>query len=87
MGDEIYRSFFIYFWQLELPFGSLPTEIDAGSCHYPQARLLHSSEVVVAVAGDIICLHVDAVFLGIPHQLAIHLGVWMIAIHALLPTY
>ena len=87
MGDEIYRSFFIYFWQHELPFGSLPTEIDACSSHNPQAWLLHGSEVIVAVAGDIVCLYVDAVFLGIPHQLAIHLGIWMIAIHALLPTY
>ena len=87
MGDEIYRSFFIYFWRHELPFGSLPTEIDAGSCHYPQARLLHGSEVVVAMAGEVVSLHIDAILLGIPHQLAIHLGVWMIAIHALLPTH
>ena len=87
MGDEIYRSFFIYFWQHELPFGSLPTEIDAGSCHYPQARLLDGGKVVVAMAGEVVSLHIDAILLGIPHQLAIHLGVWMIAIHALLPTY
>lgn len=87
MDDEIYRSFFIYFWQLELPFGSLPTEIDAGSCHYPQARLLDGGKVVVAMAGEVVSLHIDAILLGIPHQLAIHLGVWMIAIHALLPTH
>lgn len=87
MDDEIYRSFFIYFWQLELPFGSLPTEIDAGSSHYPQSWLLHGSEVVVAMAGEVVSLHIDAILLGIPHQLAIHLGVWMVAIHALLPTY
>lgn len=87
MDDEIYRSFFIYFWQLELPFGSLPTEIDAGSCHYPQARLLHGSEVVVAVASDVVGLYENIVFILVPHQFAIHLGVWMIAIHALLPTH
>ena len=65
----------------------LPAEIDAGSCHDPQPWLLDGGKVVIAMASEVICLHVDAVFLGIPHQLAIHLGIWMIAIHALLPTY
>ena len=41
----------------------------------------------VAVASDVVGFHEDIVFLLIPHQLAIHLGVWMIAIHSLLPSY
>ena len=65
----------------------LPAEIYAGSCHNPQTWLLNGSEVVIAVASDVVGFHEDIVFLLVPHQLAIHLGVWMIAIHSLLPSY
>ena len=65
----------------------LSAEIYAGSCHNPQTWLLNSCEVVVAVASDIVGLHEDIVFLLVPHQLAIYLGIWMIAIHSLLPSY
>ena len=48
---------------------------------------LNSGEVVVAVAGDVVGLHVDAVSLLIPHQLAVYLGVGRVAVHALLPAH
>ena len=44
------------------------------SCHNPQTWLLNGSEVVIAVASDVVGFHEDIVFLLIPHQLAIHLG-------------
>lgn len=65
----------------------LPTEVDTGTSHDPQPGLLHASEVVVAMASDIVGLHVDAVFLLIPHELAIHLGIGRVTIHALLPAH
>ena len=65
----------------------LPAEIYAGSCHNPQTWLLNGSKVVVAVACDVVGFHEDIVFLLVPHQFTIHLGVWMIAIHSLLPSY
>ena len=39
------------------------------------------------MAGDVVGLHVDAVFLLIPHELAVHLGVGRVTIHALLPAH
>ena len=77
---------FIIFWD-DYYLIILSAEIYAGSCHNPQTWLLNGSEVVVAVASNIICFHEDIVFFLVPHQLAIHLGVWMIAILSLLPSY
>ena len=77
---------FIIFW-VDYYLIILSAEIYAGSCHNPQTRLLNSSEVVVAVASDVVGFHEDIVFLLIPHQLAIHLGVWMVTVHSLLPSY
>ena len=77
---------FIIFWD-DYYLIILSAEIYAGSCHNPQTWLLNSCEVVVAVASDVVGFHEDIVFFLVPHQLAIHLGVWMIAIHSLLPSY
>ena len=77
---------FIIFWD-DYYLIILSAEIYAGSCHNPQTWLLNGSEVVVAVASNVVGFHEDIVFLLIPHQFAIYLGIWMIAIHSLLPSY
>ena len=94
MIEKIFKySFFALLLTLfgcrEIPVkkDDLLAEIYAGSCHNPQTWLLNGSEVVIAVASDVVGFHEDIVFLLVPHQFAIYLGVWMIAIHSLLPSY
>ena len=81
--DEKFASGLVFYYIASL----LPTEVDTGTSHNPQTWLLHGSEVVVAMASDIVGLHVDAIFLLIPHQLAVYLGVGRVAVHALLPAH
>ena len=39
------------------------------------------------MASDVVGLHVDAIFLLVPHELAVYLGVGRVAVHALLPAH
>lgn len=81
--DEKLASRLVFYYIASL----LPAEVDTGTSHDPQPGLLHASEVVVAMASDVVGLHVDAVFLLIPHELAVYLGIGRVTIHALLPAH
>ena len=64
-----------------------PSKIHTYTCHHPQPRLLYGREVVVAVARDVVGLYIYAIFPVVPHHLAVHFRVRMIAVHPLLPSY
>lgn len=64
----------------------IESEVDLCAGHDPHAGLFHGTEVVVAVAGDVVGFHVEqAVGEGIL-QLPVKLGIRVIAVHALLPA-
>ena len=63
-----------------------PSKIHTYTCHHPQPRLLYGREIVVAVARDVVGLYIYAIFPVVPHHLAVHFRVRMIAVHPLLPS-
>ena len=64
-----------------------PSKIHTYTSHHPQPRLLYGREIVVAVARDVVGLYIYAIFPVVPHHLAVHFRVRMIAVHPLLPSY
>lgn len=73
--------------RLSLLWRLSPSKIHTYTCHHPQPRLLYGREVVVAVARDVVCLYIYAIFPIVPHHLAVHFSVRMIAVHPLLPSH